>query len=261
MLDPLGKRRVTLAGEGHDRLARGGAIAAQVVAALDRERTVARIAPQLERGNDRAENRLGLIGLRAVMLDIGVGQIKPAGFGVDEIAALGHGQRHDADRGICHRGNQRRVVFGDGGVVDHRADDLCRDTTGGKLDQGGQIVLRFKLVAHRAVIGPHTGADQRPILRQTLLHQLVQIPRLMGAVEIAQTDVDDPRRERGAIVVGRADTGGQVTKAIQGQRHRRRRVGVCYGRFIHETAFVGSKVKGQGHAALHAMRRPLASKR
>ena len=53
-----------------------------------------------------------------------------------------------------------------------------------------------------------------------LIHQAVQIPCLMGAVEIAKANVDDPRRQVGAVIGGGAHAIGQRGHGIEGQVHQ-----------------------------------------
>ena len=137
------------------------------------------------------------------MLNVGVVRIKPAAGRVDVIPPFGHGQGNNTDRRIGHGTDQRAIPVLDRQIVDHRPGDLGSGAGGVKFDQGGQAILRQQPFAHLCIIAAHTRPDDRPIHRQTRLHQPMQIPRLMGAVKIAQPDVYDARCQR-TTVIGRA---------------------------------------------------------
>lgn len=57
--------------------------------------------------------------------------------------------------------------------------------------QGVQPVLRVEHRGDPPVVRQDTDADDGPVVGQTRLHEAVDIHRLVGAVEAADTEVDD----------------------------------------------------------------------
>ena len=79
----------------------------------------------LFQGRDHcAKGRARGIGIGGVVENVGVVCVKSLGHRIDVIAAFGHRQRHDADRGIGHLRDQRGVALIDRDKVDHRAYDF-----------------------------------------------------------------------------------------------------------------------------------------
>ena len=139
------------------------------------------------------------------MDDIGVSGIKAFAHRINVIAAFGHRQPDDANGRISHGTDQRAVTLFNREVVDHGAHNLGRGLRGIEFNQRRQTVLRQKLLAHRRIIGAHACAKDRPIMRLPVLHQTVQIPRLMRTVEIAHADMHDAGRQGAAIIGGACD--------------------------------------------------------
>ncbi len=127
----------------------------------------------------------------------------------DVIAALGHGQRDDADLGPRQRLQHRSDVEGLD-EVDHRAGDAHRRCVGLLLDHRRQPVLRLELFAHVDVGLAHARADDRPFMVGPGVEKVVEIDRLMGAVKVADADMDDARLEIGPAVVGLAHARRQL---------------------------------------------------
>ncbi len=78
--------------------------------------------------------------------------------------------------------------------VDHRAGDAGRVG----LRRSSSITVDRQSCAFSAariarIRRPHPGAADRPVAAQPLAHQVVEIDRLMRAVEIAEADMDDAR--------------------------------------------------------------------
>jgi hypothetical protein len=111
LVDPLGQGGVGEAREAHDRLAQDRAVALQVVAAQPREGTDPTIATRAQGRDHGAEGGSGRVRVLGVMLDVGVGGVEGVGCGIEVVAALGHGQRHDADVALRHPFDQRAVPF------------------------------------------------------------------------------------------------------------------------------------------------------
>jgi len=134
----------------------------------------------------------------------------------------------------CNGG--RRVA--DLEMIDHRRGDTGVRGRGLLLDDGGQPVLRHELLAHRLVGGANADADQRPVVVAAKIEEVVEIDRLMRAVEVADADVHDAGRERARII--RGDCGGLA-------------------QFLERTTAQLNRHNGPPHAA--ANERPSLSKR
>ena len=199
-LDPFGEAVILQAGKAHHGLPQDIAIALQVVATLPGKRPGPAVAAGAQGGDHGTKCRARGRGVRRIMLDIRMIDVKGPGHRIDVIAALGHRQGNDADIGLRHAVDQRRVACDDGQIVDHRAHHLDRLARGGEFDQRRQVVLRRQTLPHRLVIGADACADDRPVERLSRLHQPVQIPGLMRAVEIADADMHDAGLQRGAII-------------------------------------------------------------
>ena len=163
-----------------------------------------------EAGEDQAEDGLGRVGARRVGDDRRVVGVEGAGGGVDEVAALGDGQRDDAGGGVDEAGHDRRVVHRRQ-ELGHHAGDARRGGFGRLLDDGGQPVLAGEGVAHLHVVGGDAGADDRPVAVAAGVHQPVEVDLEVGAVEVADAEVDDAGGEVGAGVAsgGRRSRGGR----------------------------------------------------
>ncbi len=216
-VDPIGQGGVGQAREPHDRLAQDRAIALQVVAAQAGERADPLRAPLRKGRGHCAESRARGLRVFGVVLDIGMVHVQPPRRRVDVIAAFGHGQRHDADIGLRHPRDQGGVVDLHRQEIDHRACHLGRFARRVELDQRRQAALRQKPVAHRGVTCANTRTDNRPILRKAHLHQAVRVPCLMRAVEIAQPDMHDARRQVGARISRDLNASGQRAQGRQRQ--------------------------------------------
>ena len=121
-LDPGGECGVRQPGKADDGVAGDDAIAGQVVAGHHGKGRSASGTADLDRGDDRTKGGDGLGRVGGIAGNLGGVRVKGPGGGVDEIAAFGHGQRHDADGGISHRGDQRGIVGLHFDEIDHRPD-------------------------------------------------------------------------------------------------------------------------------------------
>jgi hypothetical protein len=90
-------------------------------------------------------------------------------------------------------------------VADHGAHDLGRPARGVQFDQRRQAVLRQKLLALKGIGRPHARAEDRPVVVEPHPEQPVEVPGLMRAVEIAESDVDDAGGEARPVVVRHPD--------------------------------------------------------
>ncbi len=216
-IDPICQLRIREPREGDNRLPQDCTIALKIVTAHSGERASTVIAADAEGGHDGAECSYRFLRVGGVMDDIGMGRIEGFGDRIDIVAAFGHGEGHDADIGLRHARDERGVTCDDRDVVDHRACDFGTAARGRQFDQGRHVVLRGQFLALRFVIGADARADNGPVLRQPILHKAVEVPRLVGAVEIAKADMDDAGCQGAAVIGGTQDTFGQSVKRHVGQ--------------------------------------------
>ena len=96
------------------------------------------------------------------------------------------------------------------------------ETRGGLLDDGREQVLAGERVAHLDVVGRDAGADDGEVAVAAGVHQPVEIDLEMGAVEVADAEVEDAGREVAAGVVGRATPAGSSVEGREreGSGHR-----------------------------------------
>ena len=122
--------------------------------------------------------------------DVGMSRVEFPGRRVDEIAAFGDGQRHDADRRICKLLDDiSRVARRQ--KIDHHAGDARLPVPGILLDDGRQPVLLLKLRAARFFAIEYARADDRPVMPFARIEQIVEIDRLVRAMEIADAEMQD----------------------------------------------------------------------
>ena len=114
---------------------------------------------------------------------------------VDEVAALGDGQRDDADRRIGQPFDDGSGIAGHQ-EVDHDAGDARAHVAAVLLDHGGQPVLLLELVAADLLAVEHAGPDDRPVMVVAGVEQIVEIDRLMRAMEIADAEMHDAAVQR-----------------------------------------------------------------
>ncbi len=147
----------------------------------------------------------------AVGDDVGMPGVELARRRIDEIAALGDGQRDDADRRIGKS-------FDDGGglagrqEVDHHAGDVRLPVARILLDHRGQPVLLLQLLAACLLALEHAGADDRPVMSVARVEQIVEIDRLMRAVEIADAEMQDAGLEVVARIFRHGDAVGSFSR-------------------------------------------------
>ncbi len=146
------------------------------------------------------------------MLDLRQLRIELAGAVVQAIAALGDGQRDDANRRIGQAGNHRLgTILAHQQHVANAADhpDLgVRPVV--ELDQGVEVVLRGQCIAHRALLGACADAADAPFQPLAGVHQRIGVGRLVGTVKTAHTDMGDAGGDLGQAVVGARDRARQL---------------------------------------------------
>ena len=145
--------------------------------------------------------------------------IGEGGTSVDEIAPFCNGQGNNAYLRTTQRLDQYPGFHKQ--VIDHRTAD-CRSVTRWiQFDYGCQPILLLEFLPHFGVVRPDPGADDTPVVINTLTEQSVQIGGLVGAVEIAHTDVKDAGRDCCAIIMRHPDSCRQQAEGalVQFDRH------------------------------------------
>jgi hypothetical protein len=182
-LDPAGERRVAQPRARDHRPPRQLPVARHVVARQDRERRQAGATPARERLDEEAEGRR-----------------RPAGRGVrdDPVAVARDRQRDQARARIGQRRQHRAALLGREQVAAQRADDARAVAVRAARDHRVEPVLRGQVAAELRAVQP--DSDQAPGAGHALLRELVEVHRLVRAVERADADVHDGRHQRRARV-------------------------------------------------------------
>ena len=214
--DPAGEVLVDQARQPYDGIGRDMAVMGNVVAGHHREGDALLVAPAHQSGEDQAEDGLRRRHVPRVGDDVGMRRVESSGRRVDEIAALGDGHRDDADPRVGELVDDGLRVAGRQ-EVDHHAGDARLPVAGVLLDHGGQPVLRLEPGAAGLLALEHTGADQRPVMPLARVEQVVEIDRLVRAVEIADAEMHDARFQRSAVIGWPADSVGQVEERFERQ--------------------------------------------
>jgi hypothetical protein len=113
-----------------------------------------------------------------------------------------------------HRGEHRTRVVG-GMEEPRQGPDHARLTSAVRVleHQGVEPVLAVQGVAHPGVPGHRAHADDPEVEGLPRVHQRVDVHRLVGAVEPAHPEVDDPLGEAGPVV---RRPGHPLGKRVQG---------------------------------------------
>ena len=176
--DPLRQARVHAFGIARERLPGDLAVALDVVARHDRRRCDPAVAASREGLGDQTEHA-HVAGLDAL----------------DVVAALGDGQRDDAGGRCGQQLDHRLGVVGRISVVDDRPDHPRVSGAVGILqDQGVQPVLGVEDVLHLAIGRHDADPADAPLACDALLQQLVDVHRLMSAMEAADPEMHDAER-------------------------------------------------------------------
>ena len=98
--------------------------------------------------------------------------------------------------------------------------DICRKYRG---EAGGNkpiLMLTARDTLEDKVAGLDAGADDGPVAGLSRLHEAVQVPCLVGAVEIADADMNDARPQPGTIVERAGNALRQLRKRCVSKRNR-----------------------------------------
>lgn len=165
-------------------------VSRNIVAGHDRERRNTLGAAFGEPCQDEAEDGFWSRRIARILDDRRMRRVEDAGCRIDEIAAFGDRQGDDADERARELRHDRGRVAGLE-VGDHGAGDMRARAVVVLLDHRRQEILRFELVAHDLVRWQDTRADDRPIAIASQVEKVIEIDRLMRAVEIADAEVHD----------------------------------------------------------------------
>src|SRR5262249_13043722 len=78
-------------------------------------------------------------------------------------------------------------------------------------DERVQVILRGQDVVHPPVLGQHADADDAPVEGLAVVHQPVEVHRLVRTVEAADAEVHDPGTDRRTAVARYGDVVAQGT--------------------------------------------------
>ena len=211
---PVGQLRIAQAGEGGERALAHVAVALDVVAAQDAEGGHASLATTGERLGHQPENGVRCGSRTQVGQDRRVGGNEFTGDRVEVVAAFGDSERHDPGGRRGHLLDGRLGIVGGEQVLGDRPDHAgIPGAVAVPDDQGVQAILGGHHVTHPGVGRLQAQAADPPVHRRAVIHQRVDVHRLVRAVEIADTDVNDAGRDLAAIVTR---AGGGVVQLRQG---------------------------------------------
>jgi hypothetical protein len=136
--------------------------------------------------------------------------VEIAGLRRVTIALFGDRQRHDAGGRIGQARNQLpRFLFGDFACED-RADDPVIGARAGANGEGVEAILRGEGIAR--VRTAQAGPDNSPI-GGAICKEVVNYHRLVCAVERANSEMNDARRDARAVIGRTPDLAGEPLKA------------------------------------------------
>lgn len=206
--DPVTECRILAQCEGGEHLFGNVAIGLDVVAAHHGEWRDATLASPPQGFGDEAED--GGRGRRA--FDIpgdrrGV-EVELAGDVMEVVTAFGDGQRNDARARRGHEFDDALGVVRRVKEVDDRTDHPCLIVAVRVLgDEGVEPVLGFERVAHPLIGRHHPDAADAPVQRQSLIHQLVNVHRLVRAMKAAGAEMNDADAQLRPVVGWSGDAG------------------------------------------------------
>ncbi len=206
------------------------AVVGDVVARHHGERHDAVLAAAQQAGEDETEHGLRTADVCGVGDDRRMRRVEFSGRGIDEIAALGDGQRDDADRRIRQSFDDRLRVAGHQ-EVGHATGDPGAHMAGILLDHRGQPILFLQLPAACLLAVEHARADDRPIMSEASIEQIVEINGLVRAVKIADAEMHDAGLERRAVVMRAGDIWRQLVEVGEGEFDGHRQV-LAVSRFV-----------------------------
>ena len=215
---PVGQLRIAQPGERRERALAHVAVALDVVAGQDREGGQAPVAAASQRLGHDPEDGAGH-GARAQVGRHGrIAGVEFAGDGVQVVAAFGDGERDDAGGRRGHLLDDGFGIIGGEQVLDDRPDHAgFPGAVAVPQDQGVQAILGGQRVAHRGVGRLQADAADAPVHRRAVIHQRVDVHRLVRAVEITDPDVHDSGRDLAAIVTRNGHLGAQPRQGFLGQ--------------------------------------------
>jgi len=143
---------------------------------------------------------------------------------VHVVAALGDGHRDDPHRRVGHPLEHGLGVVRREEVVHERADHpgLVRAVRVLE-DERVEAVLGGHDVGHPPVARQDADAADAPVEGLAVLHEAVEVHRLVGPVEAADAEVHDPGGHAGPVVRGHRQAGRRVGERRGGQRAGARR--------------------------------------
>ena len=119
---PIGKIGIRQPRQPRHGIAGDMAVAGQVVAGHHGKGHSPGSAARAQGGKDRTKGRGRAIRAGGIGGNLGMGRVKPARGGIDEIPPFRHGQRDDANLGPGHGGDQGGIIRLDRQKADHAAD-------------------------------------------------------------------------------------------------------------------------------------------
>ena len=142
-----------------------------------------------ESRQQHAEHGLRIAGMRGIVRISGCSTSKPP-----VVASIKYPPSVIVSETMRIAGSARRATIAPARTsqkVDHRPDHPRRGPVGAQIDHRRQPVLRRQPAPLLGVEGLDPRADDRPVEIAALLEEPVQVEHLVGAMEVADADVED----------------------------------------------------------------------
>jgi hypothetical protein len=193
------------------------AVGRKVVAAQDRERRDAVLAPAAERLDEKPRSAAWARGGREVGNDIRVILFQSPGRRVVAVALFRDREADDAHRRIAHGADEGIRVFGRNQEVAHGTNDAQALPVAGSHCERIQPVLRRESIARvrRAQAGAADGPLPFPGGKA-----VVDVDGLVGAVESADPEMHDTNGKGLAIVARTVDVGREASEGGRSEAHQ-----------------------------------------
>ena len=211
--DPICEHGIACLRECDDDRLDDTAVVREVVAADDVERPGARGAACGEARHEQAGGACGRIGMRQIVDDVGMLEIELSRRWIVAVTLFRDGERDNADLRCGDPRDDARAIGSQEQRLPQRAHDARARAGGILFERRIQTVLRRE--GERRPRRLEADPADAP-LRIARDHR-VGVDRLMGAMERAQPQVNDPHAQRRDVVAGPRDRRGHARERCEAQ--------------------------------------------
>ena len=215
-LDPFAQLRVPEPGERGENFLCHMTIALDVVARHHREGLDAARAPPYQGFGYQTKRRRGHSSGSQISLDGRILRVEFTGDRMEVVAPFGHGERNDPRGRVSHLLNYGVRVVRRVQVLHDRSDDpRLPASVRGFLNQREETVLGLHRLLHLEVEWHHADATDSPVQCLALVHEPIEVHRLVGSVEPTYAEVHDAHGDLRAVVARHWNREGSEAGLIQ----------------------------------------------